>query len=53
MKSNLFVNKSKVATGKYVVKNIKPEAGSIVYYTKAELKALHLEIRRTLDRKSA
>lgn len=48
MKKNTFVGKSKIAKGRYTVKNVKPKAGSIVYYTKAELKALGLEIRRVL-----
>lgn len=52
MKKGTFVTKSRVAKGKFVVKNSAPTAGSIAYYTKGELKALQLEIRRTLDRKT-
>jgi len=50
MKATKFVKKSAVAKGQFVVKNTLPTKGSIVYYTKAELKTLMNEIRRVLDR---
>lgn len=50
MKKNTYVKPSTRVNGKYVVKNPIATNGLKVYYTTAELKALQLEIRRTLDR---